>query len=143
MSYDIYTKQYLDFLDKFYDKINLRSDKPLEEIFDFILHKASQSPVILDLFFAVGLVKIPEEIFIRIKSRKRLAFLTLGEPGEFWYHRTLIVAEIPGKGRITDQAAREALLSKHLRDCYLKVPRLIGAAEKIILTCKKIERVLI
>lgn len=139
MSYDIYTKQYLDFLDKFYDKINLMSDWSLDEIVDFIRHKAFHSAVVVDLLFAVVFVKFPEEILIGIESRpKRIAYLAVGRPGEQPYS-IFIWAEIQGKGRITDQAAREALLSKKDRDIYIEIPRLIRAAEEMIPTCK-IER---
>lgn len=145
MSYDPHyvkreTKRYLDFLDKFGDKINRMSDKPLDEIVDFIQDNGPQSPAIVDLMFAVGLVKAPEEILIEIKTRKREVYLSLGVHSKP-YHRVFIEAEIPGKGRITDQAAREALLSikPGLYFCHLNLPEIIREAEEIVRTCK-IER---
>lgn len=144
MSQDPYTKrdikQYLDFLDKFGDKINRMSDWSLDEIVDFIQDNGPQSPVVVDLVFAVGLVKAPEEILIEIKTRKRMVYLSLGVHSEP-YHHVFIEAEIPGKGRINDQAAREALLSikPGLYFCYLNIPQIVMAAEEMVGTCK-IER---
>ena len=138
MSQDLYTKKYLDFLDKFGDKINQMSDWPLEEILDFILNNDLGVSVRPDLAFAVGLVKAPEEILIEIKTRKREVFLSLGVHSEP-YHWVFIESEVPGKGRIDDQAAREALLSIKpgvYYFCSLRVPQIIREAEELIRTCK-------
>ena len=141
MSTDRDTKQYLDFLDKFGDEINRMSDWPLDEILDFILDNGPRSPVVVDLSFAVGLMKAPEEILIEIKTRKREVYLSLGVHSKP-YHRVFIESEIPGKGRINDQAAREALLSVKpgvYYFCFLNIPQLRREAEEMVRTCK-IER---
>lgn len=145
MSYDSYyikreTKRYLDFLDKFGDKINRMSDWPLDEIVDFIQDNGPQSPVMADLIFAVGLLKAPGEILIEIETRKRMVYLALGVHSKS-YHSVFIEAEIPGKGRISDQAAREALLSikPGLYFCHLNLPQIRREAEEMVRTCR-IER---
>lgn len=140
MRSDFYTNEYLDFLNKLKDEIDQRSDQPFDKLSSFISEKTFDSSVRTDLLFAIGLMKAPEEILIEIQTRKRMVYLSLGVHSKS-YHREFIRAEIPGKGRINDQAAREALLSIKPGGyyCSLNIPQIIREAEELILTCK-IER---
>lgn len=137
MRSDRYTKQYLDFLDKFGDKINRMSGQPLDELSSFIWEKAPGSSVRIDLLFAIVLMEAPEKILIEITSRPKREvrlLIKVSDVASFGF----IWAYPQGKGKIGDQAVREALLSKD-RICALRVPGVILAAEKMIETCK-IER---
>lgn len=137
MSYDIYTKQYLDLLNELKDEIDQRSDQPLDKLFYFILEKANGSPVIMDLLFAMGLMKAPERFFVEIRHRSGAVYLTLRlNDGR---GQVFIWADTVGEDKIDDQRAREVLLSRvDIRK--LKVPGCIKAAEEVIKTCK-VERI--
>lgn len=138
MRSDSYTDKYLDILNKLKDELDQRSDQPLDKLIDFIYEKTFVSPARSDLLFAIGLVKAPEKILIERRSHpKRTASLVLKVHDLVRYE--LIWADLQGKGRIDDQAVREALLSK-ADTGRLKVPGVIMAAKRIIKTCK-VERV--
>lgn len=138
MRYDSYTDKYLDILNRLKDELDQRSDQPLDKLIDFIYEKTFVSPARSDLLFAIGLVKAPEKILIEKRSHpKRTASLILKVHDLVRYE--FIWADIPGKDKIDDQKAREALLSK-ADTGKLKVPGVIRAAKKIIKTCK-VERV--
>lgn len=136
MSYDRYTKQYLDFLDKFGDKINRMSNWSLDEIVDFIQSNGPGSGVVTDLLFAIGLMKAPEKILIERRSRPTRAACLILKVHDLTRYG-FIWADLQ-KGKIDDKAVREALLSKD-RICGLRVPGVILAAEEMIRSCK-IER---
>ena len=138
MRSDSYTDKYLDILNKLKDELDQRSDQPLDKLIDFIYEKTFVSPARSDLLFAIGSVKAPEKILIERRSHpKRTASLVLKVHDLVRYE--LIWADLQGKGRIDDQAVREALLSK-ADTGRLKVPGVIMAAKRIIKTCK-VERV--
>lgn len=133
MRSDSYTNKYLDLLDELKGEIDLKSDQPLDKLFNFVLEKALGSPVKTDLLFAIGLAKAPEGFFIEIWGRSRLVYLTLrlNEVKNYDF----LAAEILGKNRIGERGAREALLSG-VNNCKLRVPGVIEAAKRIIKTCK-------